>query len=135
VAHDALLCVQTGALIVRPKRFKFEGEEHYLKSAPRCATSSPSCPRRATTPCSSPSGPTWRSTSASRACPSSRCPTSSPARPTRSGPLAYLRHLTFEGAKERYGAPPPAEVVERLDYELGVIGTWASPPTSWWCGT
>ena len=33
VAHDALLCVQTGALIDDPKRFKFEGEEHYLKSA------------------------------------------------------------------------------------------------------
>ena len=33
VAHDALLCVQTGATIHDPKRFKFEGEEHYLKSA------------------------------------------------------------------------------------------------------
>ncbi len=33
VAHDALLCVQTGAHIDDPKRFKFEGEEHYLKSA------------------------------------------------------------------------------------------------------
>ena len=36
--------------------------------------------------------------------------------------LAYLRDLTYEGARERYGAPLPAEVVERLDYELGVIG-------------
>src|SRR6516225_12382670 len=33
VAHDALLCVQTGALIEDPNRFKFEGEEHYLKTA------------------------------------------------------------------------------------------------------
>ena len=33
VAHDALLCVQTGATIHDPKRFKFEGQEHYLKSA------------------------------------------------------------------------------------------------------
>ena len=32
-AHDALLCVQTGALLSDPNRFKFEGEEHYLKSA------------------------------------------------------------------------------------------------------
>ncbi len=32
-AHDALLCVQTGALISDPKRFRFEGHEHYLKSA------------------------------------------------------------------------------------------------------
>ena len=33
VAHDALLCVQTGTTIDDPKRFKFDGEEHYLKSA------------------------------------------------------------------------------------------------------
>ncbi|MEZ5256057.1 MAG: hypothetical protein R2705_03965 [Ilumatobacteraceae bacterium] len=28
-----MLCVQTGALIGDPKRFKFEGERHYLKTA------------------------------------------------------------------------------------------------------
>src|SRR5438067_10167964 len=33
VAHDALLCVQTGSAIDDPKRFKFESHEHYLKSA------------------------------------------------------------------------------------------------------
>ena len=33
VAHDALLCVQTGALLSETNRFKFEGTEHYLKSA------------------------------------------------------------------------------------------------------
>ncbi|MEY4067810.1 MAG: polymerase alpha subunit, partial [Actinomycetota bacterium] len=32
-AHDALLCVQTGCTIAEPNRFKFEGEEHYLKTA------------------------------------------------------------------------------------------------------
>ena len=32
-AHDALLCVQTGCTIADPNRFKFEGTEHYLKSA------------------------------------------------------------------------------------------------------
>src|SRR5262249_26774778 len=33
LAHDALLCVQTGALMSDPKRFKFEGDQHYLKPA------------------------------------------------------------------------------------------------------
>ena len=33
VAHDALLCVQTGALLSDTNRFKFEGTEHYLKTA------------------------------------------------------------------------------------------------------
>ena len=33
VAHDALLCVQTGSTLDDPNRFKFQGDEHYLKSA------------------------------------------------------------------------------------------------------
>jgi DNA polymerase-3 subunit alpha len=35
---------------------------------------------------------------------------------------AYLKHLTFEGAKKRWGDPLPDAVVERLAYELTVIG-------------
>src|SRR5690606_15569458 len=34
----------------------------------------------------------------------------------------YLEHLTFEGAKQRWGDPLPDEVVERLAYELRAIG-------------
>src|SRR5918912_3933442 len=34
----------------------------------------------------------------------------------------YLRELAFEGLRRRYGDPPPAESVERLEMELGVIG-------------
>ena len=33
VAHDALLCVQTGSLMSDPDRFKFHGDHHYLKTA------------------------------------------------------------------------------------------------------
>ena len=40
---------------------------------------------------------------------------------------AYLRHLAYEGAKERYGDPVPPEVVQRLDFELGVIGDMGFP--------
>ncbi|HPT94959.1 MAG TPA: DNA polymerase III subunit alpha [Microbacteriaceae bacterium] len=32
-AHSALLCVQSGSTLDDPKRFKFDGEEFYLKSA------------------------------------------------------------------------------------------------------
>ena len=34
---------------------------------------------------------------------------------------AYLRRLANEGLRARYGDPPPAEAVERLEMELGVI--------------
>ncbi|APY10600.1 DNA polymerase III subunit alpha [Seonamhaeicola sp. S2-3] len=37
------------------------------------------------------------------------------------GENAYLRHLTYEGAKKRYGEPLSDEVKERLDFELNVI--------------
>ena len=45
VAHDALLCVQTGALLSDTNRFKFEGTEHYLKSARRDAPPLPRASR------------------------------------------------------------------------------------------
>ncbi|AEH01157.1 DNA polymerase III subunit alpha [Lacinutrix sp. 5H-3-7-4] len=37
------------------------------------------------------------------------------------GENAFLRHLTYEGAKKRYGEELSEEVVERLDFELSVI--------------
>jgi DNA polymerase III subunit alpha len=33
----------------------------------------------------------------------------------------YLRHITFEGARKRYGNMLPAEVVERIEFELNTI--------------
>lgn len=35
--------------------------------------------------------------------------------------MTYLRHLTYEGAAERYGDPVPAHVRDRLEHELGII--------------
>ncbi|MFD1292329.1 DNA polymerase III subunit alpha [Lutibacter holmesii] len=37
------------------------------------------------------------------------------------GENAYLKHLTFEGAKIRYGDDLDAEKIERLDFELSII--------------
>ena len=37
------------------------------------------------------------------------------------GENAFLKHLTFEGAKKRYGEELSQEVIERLDFELSVI--------------
>ncbi|WP_158845532.1 DNA polymerase III subunit alpha [Algibacter sp. L1A34] len=37
------------------------------------------------------------------------------------GENAFLNHLVYEGAKKRYGEELSEEVVERLDFELGVI--------------
>jgi DNA polymerase III subunit alpha len=126
-AHDALLCVQTGALLDDEKRFRFQGTEHYLKSAAEmrqlfddvdgaCDNTllvaeranvviefgRPSLPEfdvpaRIT-------GPTYEARAAT-----------------------YLAELTHEGAKHRYGDPVPDEVRTRLDYELGVISKMGFP--------
>ena len=42
------------------------------------------------------------------------------------GENAYLRHLTYEGAKKRYGEITP-EIEERLDFELSVIENTGYP--------
>ena len=39
----------------------------------------------------------------------------------------YLQHLTFSGAKERYGDPLPPEVKERIDFELETVKTMGFP--------
>ena len=46
-----------------------------------------------------------------------------PRYPTEDGeePEAMLRRIADEGLRARYGDPPPAEAVERLEFELGVI--------------
>ncbi|GAL67777.1 DNA polymerase III alpha subunit [Jejuia pallidilutea] len=43
------------------------------------------------------------------------------------GENAYLRHLTYEGAKKRYGEELSDEVRERLDFELSVIENTGYP--------
>ncbi len=43
------------------------------------------------------------------------------------GENAYLRHLTYEGAKKRYGKDLTDEVKERLDFELSVIENTGYP--------
>jgi DNA polymerase-3 subunit alpha len=115
VAHDALLCVQTGSLMSDPDRFKFHGDDHYLKS----------------------SGEMRRLFSEVEvACDNSlwiaeRCDVQIefgkvllpdfPLPPGFDDDEAYLRDLTFEGARKRWGEVLPDAVVERLAYELKVI--------------
>ena len=43
------------------------------------------------------------------------------------GENAYLKHLTFEGAKKRYGEDLSDEVKERIDFELSVIENTGYP--------
>ena len=114
-AHDALLCVQTGCTIADPNRFKFEGTEHYLKSAHEMRYLF----REQPTACDN---TLWIAERANV-----EIEFGKPVLPNFELPAgfadetAYLKHLTMDGATKRWGASIPPSVVERLGYELKVI--------------
>ncbi len=116
LAHDALLCVQTNSLVSDDKRFKFHGDDHYLKSAEEMRYLFRELP----TACDN---TLWVA---------ERCEVeiefgkpqlpSFPLPPGFDTDDDYLRHLVFEGAKKRWGDRLDDRVTERLLYELKVIG-------------
>ena len=118
VAHDALLCVQTGSSMDDPKRFKFESDQHYLKSAAEMRYLFKEIP-------SSCDNTLWIAERANVEIEFGK--PELPHFPLPEGFATadeYLRRLTYEGAQRRYapdgGLLPPA-VTERVDFELGVI--------------
>jgi len=115
VAHDALLCVQTGSVMDDPKRFKFEGQEHYLKTAAEMRHLFAEVPEAC-------DNTLWIAERAEVSIEFGKPKLPSFPRPDGFDSAdAYLRHLTYRGAEERYGTPLSGQVVARLDYELGVI--------------
>ena len=114
-AHDALLCVQTGCTMADPKRFKFEGEEHYLKTAAEMRQLFGEYP-------DSCDNTLWIAERANTSIEFGKYVL--PDFPIPAGfadDRAYLEHLARLGATERWGAQIPPAVVERLAYELKVI--------------
>jgi DNA polymerase-3 subunit alpha len=111
--HAALLCVQTKSTLAQPK-ITFETNEFYLRSTDEMATAFSEWPEALETTLEI----------------AERCDVELelggqliPRYPTPDGADEgeYLRSLVMQGLRERYGDPPPAEALERADYELGVI--------------
>jgi DNA polymerase-3 subunit alpha len=115
VAHGALLCVQTGSQMDDPKRFKFEGDQHYLKTAAEMRALFAEVPESCDSTLAIAERANVEIEFGKVELPDFPLPA-----PFDSDD-AYLRHLTFEGARKRYGEPVPGDVVERLTRELGVI--------------
>jgi len=114
-AHDALLCVQTGALMSDPDRFKFHGDQHYFKNADEMRHLFREVPEAC-------DNTLWIAERADV-----QIEFGKPQLPNFPLPegfaddTEYLHHLTFEGARERWGEAVPDHIVERLAYELKVI--------------
>ncbi len=115
VSHDALLCVQTGSLMSDPDRFRFSGDQHYLKSAREMRSLFAEVPDAC-------DNTLWIAERADV-----EIEFGSPQLPDFpipegfNGDDDYLEHLSFAGARQRWGEQLPDEVVERLAYELRVI--------------
>jgi DNA polymerase-3 subunit alpha len=111
--HAALLCVQTKSTLQLPK-MSFDTNEFYIKSSEEMAESFAEWPEAVPTSLEI----------------AERCEIEIelgklllPQYPTENDeePEAMLRRIAAEGLRARYGDPPPAEAVERLEFELGVI--------------
>jgi DNA polymerase-3 subunit alpha len=127
VAHDALLCVQTGALLSDTNRFKFEGTEHYLKSATEMRHLFSELPEACDNTLLVAERADVQIELGKPSLPEFPVPAEFSGATYEDRAQAYLRHLAYEGAKERYGLPIPAAVTERLDFELRVIGDMGFP--------
>ena len=122
VAHDALLCVQTGALLSDTNRFKFEGTEHYLKTAGEMRHLFRDVPEACDNTLLIAERADVQIELGKPSLPEFPVPERFSGDTYEERALAYLRDLTMEGARQRYGSSLPPEVVDRLDYELSVIG-------------
>jgi len=113
-AHDVLLAIGTGKDLDDPNRFRFFGQESYVKSEPEMAALFADHPE----------------VLAETARVAEGCEfdfekryflPQYPRPPEFASDNDLLVHLARAGAAVRYGDPLPRAVQERLDYELGVI--------------
>ncbi len=114
-SHDALLCVQTGSLMSDPDRFQLHGDQHYLKNAAEMRDMWSEVPEAC-------DNSLWIAERANV-----EIEFGAPLLPDFPIPEGfegaddYLKHLTMEGAKKRWGDTLSDEVVDRLVFELDVI--------------
>jgi DNA polymerase-3 subunit alpha len=111
--HAALLCVQTKSTLEAPK-MSFDTNEFFLKSNEEMASSFAEWPEAVPTTLEIAERCELEIELGKLLLP--RYPT-----PDGSEPEEMLRQIAGEGLRARYGDPPPAEAVERLELELGVI--------------
>ncbi|HEY1456908.1 MAG TPA: DNA polymerase III subunit alpha, partial [Solirubrobacteraceae bacterium] len=111
--HTALLCVQTKSTLAAPK-MTFETNEFYLRDSQEMIDAFAA----------------WPQAIASTLEIAERCSVKLelgkqliPSYPTPQGASEreYLRARVIEGLHQRYGDPPPAQALERMEMELGVI--------------
>ncbi|HKG39788.1 MAG TPA: DNA polymerase III subunit alpha, partial [Conexibacter sp.] len=111
--HTALLCVQTKSTLAEPK-LTFDTNEFYLKSNDEMADAFAEYPDALPTTLEIAERCNVEIELGNQLIPRYTTPSGEDER-------SYLRTLVLQGLRERYGDPPPAEALERMEMELGVI--------------
>jgi DNA polymerase-3 subunit alpha len=117
VAHDVLLCVQTGSNIADPNRFRFDGNGYFVKSADQMRAVD--------------SSEAWQEGCRTTLLVAEKVDTEGmftfknlmPRFPIPEGYTEeeYFRHVAYEGLHARFPDGIPETHVKQAEYELGVI--------------
>src|SRR5215211_3277718 len=113
-AHEVLLCIQTGAVLADPKRFKFEAEEFYLKSPAEMRALFADHPEACDNTLEVAERCDVQLRFGENLLPHFDVPDGHTLE-------SWLRAEVERGAAERYGDPLPRDARDRIDYELQVI--------------
>jgi DNA polymerase-3 subunit alpha len=111
--HTALLCVQTKSTLAAPK-MTFDTNEFYLRDSEEMTTAFAEWPEAIASTLEIAERCSVDIELGKQLIPSFKTPDASSER-------EYLRERVQEGLRLRYGDPPPAEAVQRMDMELDVI--------------
>ncbi len=116
------LCIQTGSTVDEPNRFKFEGQEFYLKTAREMRALFPDdlYPKAC-------DNTLWVAERSNVKMEFGQMLLPQFPVPDGKTESSFLRELVFEGAHRRYGASLSAEVTDRIEHELKIVDEMGFP--------
>lgn len=120
-AHDILLCLQTGKDFADPDRFKFENDQFFFKTQYQMKELFKDIPQTIENTLHIAEKIEPLNLERTVLLPAFQIPVGFKDQ------NEYLKFLTFEGAKKRWGDVLPIEIIERLDFELATIERMGFP--------
>ncbi len=113
-AQDILTCIQTNSNIKDPKRLHMEDTTYYLRSAAEMQAEWSHLPEALANTVKIAESCELELEFGKTYVPRYATPQNKPS-------MEYLKELCYEGLNKRFDNNPSAEVLERLEYELGII--------------
>ena len=113
--HEILLCIQTGKKMTDDDRMRFETEEFYIKSPEEMADYFSNVPEAVENTVKIAEKCNFDFEFGVTKLPNYDVPEEFETHE------AYFRKLCEDGIKERYGENPSQEIIDRVEYEMGII--------------